>query len=266
MNKIRMKMRKYATVTFTSFKNQIAYKADLFVQNIFFCLLLFIFISLWDKIFSTRQSVSGYSRNDLVWYFIITEIITLSTQNLFMQISNQVKGGSFAYVLNKPYGYILYSASDNAGIMLYKLVSNSFIGAVIGLAFVGIPSIDLPTVPLIFSSIILGITLNFLILTSIALSALFVEDNLAFFWIYQKIMLIFGIFIPVDIYPGWIFNIARFSPISFITYGPAKLFLKFDMDSFMFNLAGQVSYILLAAGLCIYLYRKGVRHVSIQGG
>jgi ABC-2 type transport system permease protein len=267
MDRINLKIRKYYTVFLTSLQNQTAYKADLLAQNFFFALLLFIFINLWGRIFADRNSFSGYSKNDLIWYFIITEIITLSTQNYFRNISDQIRGGAFAYSLNKPYRFIMYTFWENAGVMVYKLFTNSAIGIVLGVIFAGLPgSATLIFSPLIFSCVIIGIILNCLIHTCIALTALFVEDNTAFFWIYQKMVLIFGIFIPIDIFPTWLFDVLKYMPFAYITFGPAKLFLDFSLWNYIRTLTGQISYLVLAIGLSSLLFIKGAKHVSIQGG
>ena len=267
MNSAALKIRKYYTVFTTSFQNQLIYRADLFAQNIFYALLLFIFINLWSKVFSAREFISGYTKNDLIWYFIITEIITLSTQSFYHNISAQIKGGNFAYSLNKPYGFLMYSFWENSGVIIYKLVTNSVIGIVMGSVFAGMLNMNaLVHAPLILITVISGIMLHFLIQTCIALTALYVEDNIAFFWIYNKLVLIFGIMIPIDMFPGWLYDIVKYMPFSFVTFGPAKLVLNFSLDYFLHVLAWQSIYILMAGLASIIIFKKGVRKVSIHGG
>jgi ABC-2 type transport system permease protein len=262
-----LKVKKYIYILITSFQNQLVYKTDLIAQNVFFALLIFIFINLWSKVFSSKNDFYGYTKNDLIWYFIITEIITLTTQKFVFQISQQIKDGSFAYVLNKPYEFLLYIIADNAGVMFYKLITNSVIGILMGIVFVGPLNLQFMIhLPLLLISIFLGIFIHYYFQTCIALSVLFIEDNSAFFWIYFKMTMIFGIMIPIDIFPAWIFNIIKYLPFAFITYAPAKLFLNFSYDFYINTLFFQLIYLAAGVMASILLFRKGVKHVSIQGG
>lgn len=267
MKKFLLKIRKYISIIIISFQSQAAYKTDLIAQNIFFALIVFIFINLWNKIYSTRAVFAGYKKEDIIWYFILTEIITLTTQRFFFQISRQIKDGSFAYILNKPYNYLLYMISENAGSMIYKFVSNSMIGIIMGCIFVSPLNLNfLINLPQLILCVALGILIHFFLQTFIALSAMFLEDNTAFFWIYFKCIMIFGILIPIDVFPLRIFNIIKYLPFAFITYAPAKLFLNFSNDFFYETLFFQIIYFAFALIISILLFKKGVRRVSIQGG
>ncbi|MBN2546078.1 MAG: ABC-2 family transporter protein [Spirochaetes bacterium] len=267
MKKILLKIKKYLSILLVSFRSQTSYRTDMIAQNIFFALIIFIFINLWNKIYSTRAVFAGYKKEEIIWYFIITEIITLTTQRFFFQISRQIKDGSIAYVLNKPYNYLLYIMSENAGSMIYKFISNSVIGIIMGTLFVSPLNLHiLINLPHLLICIIFGVMIHFFLQTFIALSAMFVEDNSAFFWIYFKCIMIFGILIPIDVFPEKFFNILKYSPFAYITYAPAKLFLNFSFDMFYETLFFQVIYFIFALIISILLFKKGARHVSIQGG
>ena len=78
--------------------------------------MMFVFLNLWQYIYSDpNELINGYSKMQMIWYVIITEILwmSLSGRKLCKKISEDVKGGNIAYNINKPYNYILYSYYDS---------------------------------------------------------------------------------------------------------------------------------------------------------
>lgn len=260
-------LKKYIVIAKTSLQNAVAYRASFAMDSVFYILIISIFLMLWSIIYSTRGNLEGYSLVQIIWYCIITEMVYQSRCNIFTNLNNDIKGGNIAYLLNKPYNYIAYQFSNNLGQISLKLVINSATGIIMGLLYVG-PLIGFSyfSIPFIFSSILLGIILNFLLESCVGLTAFWFEDNRAFFWIFQKITFMLGMLVPLEFLPKTLQVISYVLPFSYITYGPAKLTVHFTLNNYLFILVMQTLYILILLGLALFIYGKGVKKLNVNGG
>ena len=194
-------------------------------------------------------------------------MIVLSGDSVFSQLNTDIKGGNIAYLLNKPYHYIMYQLSNSMGMMVVVLIINAVAGAVMGLIYVGpLSHFSIYQVPFIVISVILAVLLNFFVAAALGLTAFWLEENTAANWIYQKILLILGVFLPVDFLPIWLQKITLLLPFSYITYGPAKLVVDFDFGWAERIIAIQSIYLAFFILLAFLIYGRGVKKLNVNGG
>lgn len=261
------KIRKYGYVMKTSLQSNMAYTSNFLFRIFFYAFIIFIFVQLWGTIFSSRNTLSGYTLDQIIWYCIIAEMVVLSGGNVFNDLNTDIKGGSIAYLLNKPYHYILYQFSNSMGLTAVILVINSFAGIIMGLLYVGpLKQFELRHLPVVALSIVLAVFLNFFTVASLGLTTFWLEENSAIFWIYQKILIILGVFLPVEFLPSWLQKITLLLPFSYITYGPAKLVVDFSYSKAAWILSAQAGYLLLFIVISFAIYRKGVKMLNVNGG
>ncbi|MCK8058522.1 MULTISPECIES: ABC-2 family transporter protein [unclassified Fusibacter] len=263
------KIDKYFEVMKITLSNKLVYFWDYLSNNLFFVFIMFVYWMLWKAIFASKGDVvGGFTLNSIMWYLVVTELVTLSRPNVHMQITKDVKDGSIAYLLNKPYDYILYNFSLFLGETGIKLMTNGLVGLLVGLVFVGpLNGANLLYLPFVLVSIVLGCMLNFFIYMTLALTAFWFEENQAFFWIYSKLVFTMGgMLIPIDLFPEWLQKIAVYMPFAYVTYVPARLAVHFDMGLFISNVSVQLCYVVTFYLLANVLYRKGARQLNVQGG
>ncbi len=209
---------------------------------------------------------NGLSFRDVLWYLMLAEPIELGRPPLARTISENVKDGSIAYLLNKPYDFLLYQFSTTMGETIFRAMMNALFGGVVILWVVGPP--EHPEGFFIALPAILGAwILHFCLTAMIGLSAFLVEDVSAFVWIYQKLAFLFGgLLIPLDFYPAWLKTIAKVLPFSSVTYGPARLFVTPTTELFLSVMTLQIAWILILGFLLTFAYRRGVAYLSVNGG
>ena len=49
-------------------------------------------------------------------------------------------------------------------------------------------------------------------------------------------------------------------------YGPARLFVGFNINEALHILIAQIIYTVIAYGLCLFVYKKGVEKLNVNGG
>ena len=263
-------MKKYWYIYKSELMSTLQYILNILFKLIGFVFLIYIFMNLWNYVYSDQSElINGYSKNQMIWYVIITEIIWGATEGrtYCKKISNDVKSGNIAYMMNKPYSYISYAISAHLGETTIRTIISIVVGFGLGIILLKeFPTLSLPAILIVLVSGILAIIINSLIVTFIGLISFMIEDSNPIYWIYSKMILILGTMFPVEFFPGVLAQIIRYSPIYVTCYGPAKLFVDFSYSSAIEILISQVAYLGIAWIMSYALYRKGVRKLNVTGG
>lgn len=266
----RGKMKKYLFIYKTTLMENLQYIANIFLSFISFLLIIFIFLNLWQYIYSDSSNIiEGYSMTQMIWYVILTEIMWFGNRNglLTNQISYDIKSGSIAYGLNKPYNYLYYTIAKHFGDVTIKLFLYLLVGISMGLVFAGrLSGFQFQYLPFIAISFILGLFVNALIRIAISISSFWIEDSKPIHWMYDKLILVIGTLFPVEMFPIWLQPAIKCSPIFVITYGPAKLIIDFSMEMFLQVVFAQIVYIVIAISILTLLYQRGVKRLNVNGG
>jgi ABC-2 type transport system permease protein len=240
----RQNINKYGAITLINLQNQLAYIWEAVGRSVFIVLILFVFVQLWTAVYENRGTaeIAGLSLSATIWYFLIAEMVELGKFRHAQRISEEVKDGSIAYALVRPYNFLTYHFFNGLGETVVKMVLIFALGLPIVLTYAGRPDIKvqhLPWVALIFA---LALVLDFVMASAI------------------------GLLIPVDFLPQPLQQIARVLPFAQTTYAPAKLFVAFTWPQFAQVLGLQIFWIAIMGALLIRQYRWGARRLSINGG
>lgn len=261
-------IRKYAIIARINLINAFAYRAQVVSGLLFYTLFIFVFFSLWGAIYQGGE-VHGYTHAQVVWYLIATELIVFGCRvsDVVHQVSQDVKTGDLAYMLSRPMSYIGFQAASALGKILVNLLFFGTLAAVLGFAFVGpVPEFQWRAIPMMLLSGALGVALQFFLLLSIGLTAFRLEDNTAIFLIYQKLVFMLGVFLPVEFLPDWLQGVARLLPFSYVAWAPARLFVAFSWELFGQIMPMQLIWTASAVALATSLYRSGVKALTAHGG
>lgn len=262
-------IRKYSEISKITMANSLVYFWNFISKNLFFVFIMFIYLMLWKNIYAQKGStVGGLTINQMIWYLIFTELVTLSRTDVHLQINDDVKNGNIAYLLNRPYNYVLYCFSYFIGEVGIKLLTNGIIGVLIGLLYVGsLKGFNFINLPFILLSLVLGCCINFFIFISLALTSFWFEDNNAFFWIYSKLIFTLGgMLMPIELFPKWLQRVSQYLPFSYVTYVPARLAVDFSFTGFLRGFLIQVIYFAVFFVLAMLLYWRGAKNLNVNGG
>ncbi len=267
--RLQLNTIKYSAIAQINLQNSLAYAGELANRSLFMVLILYVFVQLWKATYSAvgTATIAGLSFADTLWYLVMTETIELSRTRFANQMSDEVKDGSIAYTLGRPYNYLLYHWSYGLGDTLLRLAINFTAGTILVTLLVGpMPLQPVYIFPLLIN-ILLAMALNFCVQGLIGLCAFITEDIQSIQIIYQKFLFILGgMLIPLDFFPGWLKDFSLMLPFNYMMYAPARLFVQFDWTRWM-NVTGmQALWLGVFAVALGALFRAGLRHVSINGG
>jgi ABC-2 type transport system permease protein len=269
----RAQVRKYTAIARINIQNSLAYAWEAFGQGVFVILFIFVFAQLWRATFKAQGvpeggTIGGLTLVQTLWYFVWAELIELSKIRVSTTIEAEVKDGSLAYTLGRPYNYLLYHFSAGLGQVLIRLISVLTFGSLIAWLSVGpLTTFRLVTLPGLLLITALAFALDYCIMAGIGLLAFFFEDTSAFRLIYQKTNFVLGgLLLPLDFLPDAVQSVARVLPFNLVLYAPSKMFVAWDGEQFLQMLALQFIWIGITGALLVLLFRYGARRVSINGG
>ncbi|HEU0294018.1 MAG TPA: ABC-2 family transporter protein [Anaerolineales bacterium] len=262
------RIAKYWFIFQTTLVNSLAYPGELIGRSLMMIPFMWIFYQLWKVTFGAAGSdvINGLTLQDTLWYLMMAETIELGRPPLARTISENIKDGSIAYLLNKPYDFMLYQLSSSMGETIFRAILNALFGGAIVWILVGAP--PHPEGLIIALPAILGAwVLHFCVNAMIGLLAFALEDVSAFVWIYQKLAFIFGgLLIPLDFYPQWLQAITRALPFSSTIYGPSRLFVSPTLELFFNVMLLQILWIIILGLSLTLAYRRGLAQLTVNGG
>jgi len=261
-------MKKYFSIFNMQIINSLAYPGDVIGRSISIGTFLFIFAGLWGTTFaiSGEVSINGLTFSNMIWYLMMAETIELGRPRLNRIMSEQVKNGEVAYILSKPYNFVLYHFFFGLGDATVRVVLNVIVGTIVAWLLAGTPPGILGWL-MAFGTMIGAWILHFCIMTLIGLAAFLVEETNSFDLIYQKMVFILGgMLLPLEMFPAWLQKIAFALPFPYMMYAPARLFVKPDFDLFLKMLGGQVIWITIFVFIVLLAYRGSEKMLTVNGG
>lgn len=265
-------MNKYLGIFKTSFKQETKTIANSIVAVVSFAVIIFIFKQLWEFIFGgsgVGNIIFGYSIEMMIWYMIMAEILlyAIKRRAIMLSFGNDIKSGSIAYKLVKPYNYFGYQIASHCASFLWKLCFLIPAGIVMGLILLGpIANFSFAFVFPIFVSVLLACLLTCIIYGLIGLFCFWIEESTPFSWILEKFVMLFGLFFPPEFFPAWLQPYINYSPIYAMMAGPSKLLANFSWELFLKVAISQVVYISICILFALIIFNLGKKKVNIHGG
>lgn len=262
-------MKKYLFIFKTTLIEKLQFVTDLLIGFIPFVCLIYIFLNLWQYLYSDSSSIiAGFNCNQMIWYVLFTEILYSSkSKEITNDIHGDIKSGNIAYKVNKPYSYIGYILSKNFAHVVIRTIFYAIFGVILGILLLGpLNSFNIKYLPLIIVTFILAIIINSLIKIAISLLSFWVEDSTPFHWIYDKSILVLGTIFPIEVFPITIQPFIKLTPILVTTYGPAKLMVDFSYNNFLGIITAQIIYLIILIIILYFEYKKGVKKLNVNGG
>jgi ABC-2 type transport system permease protein len=231
-------------------------------------LFIFVFSRIWASAYQGRADIEGYGRAQMIWYFVVAELPSFAFAGAFWALSADIQSGQVAYLVSRPYDYPLFAYAQNLGRAAANCAVLVPIGLALGLATAGPPPVGSAAQGFsALAAILLAGSVYFFLNLALALTALWVEENSAFFWIFQKLMLVVGTLVPLELLPTAAQAAAWKSPFPAISYVPARLVASWQGWGEAAGLLGfQLLWLAIAALGCEAIYAAGRRRLSANGG
>ena len=259
-------LRKYAAILGVAVRHAFAQRAELLARVVFLEVILMVFARLWT-VAAPDGIGPGTGARELLWYLAVTEWIAIGIPMVHADVSEDVRSGDVAYQLARPISWVGLRLADGLGRLAARLV---VLGAA---AFAGAWALTggLPSAPAgLAAPVPLGVAaaaVATVFQVAIGLSAVWLHDATPLYWVWQKLTFVLGgLILPLEIYPGWLRELAAWTPFAAILNAPARVVLRLDAERFLSGLGRIAFWGVVAALLVAWLEARARRVIDVHGG
>lgn len=258
--------QKYVSIFRLSFYRSLRNYKALIGLSIFLVTCLVIFANLW-KIAAAKTGVVSFNPKQLLWYIAFNEWVIISLPDIQEDIEQDLQSGRLAYQLPRPVSYLGSAFAEAFGSLTVNLL---VLG---GVAFLftwwqtgGIPFHYSGLLASLFFGFAAG-ALGVVCLMLIGLSSFWLHDVSPFYWIWEKLLFMFGgLILPLTVYPQWMQTCARFTPFPAILGERSALALELSFSHVLHLSASLFSWLGLSLICLMLLYRKSLSILNVEGG
>ena len=264
-------MRAYLELAGASFRRYSTYRlaavAGVFTQSVFG----FIRVSvLFAAIGAAGGTLAGYDDQQAATYVWLGQAL-LAAVALFgtTELADRVVSGEIAVDLARPVDLLTAQWAADLGRALFQLLARGLPPLVIGAVTVGLALPGSWTAyPLGVLSVLLGVSISFLVRFGVNLCAFWTIDARGFVWL-QFVFAgpLSGLYVPVHLFPDWLHTIAYATPFPASFQTPIDVLSGRSLGVDALNLvAAQLGWILVLLVVVRIALHRATRRLVVQGG
>jgi ABC-2 type transport system permease protein len=260
----------YRRLWHVNWAEQWQYRANLLMYLLYWLVSPIVYLAVWTTVAQGQGSVQGLTANDFVTYYLTLLVVDNLTSQITIHIlAYKIQDGTLSGELLKPVHPILTNTLIN-NLAFKALNFSALIPIWIGLALLFRPDFSAVTplsLLLAVPAIVLGFGISFLLGAAITCVAFWTTRVHALNQFYSAlVMLLGGLFVPLDLLPAIIQQIARWLPFQLIIYFPIQLILnRLSAGEIALNFALSVLWFGVSLAVFLAIWREGVKRFSAVG-
>jgi ABC-2 type transport system permease protein len=279
---LRAPLRTWGTMLAISIEERLVYRGDFALGTLMRFLPIVTQVFLWTAVFSatSRGDIAGYSRNDIVAYYLLTMLSRAfsSMPGLATGIARSIRDGSIKKFLVQPVDYMSFLlASRVAHKLVYYAVAVAPFALVFFLCRSFFPPLpDATTVAAFLVALLLSFLLGFFLEAALGMLGFwFLEISSLVFGYMLVQYLLSGHMFPIDMLAGIpsgipgtsLADVVSWLPFQFTAYFPAAVWLgKVRGAELVRLLVVEAVWVVVMAVACRLAWRRGTRRYSAFGG
>lgn len=262
-------MKQYAVIISTTIKQLFTYRLSFLLWRFRTILNLIFVYFLWTNIITYKTPFASYDHRTIVLYIMVINIlssIVLGTRTT--DVISEILSGDISNILLKPISYFKYLIGRELGDKLLNFIF-SIIEVFLLIIILKPPisiQINLLTSITFVIAVILGASLSFLISLCLSFIAFWSNDTWAPRFIYYiLISLIAGTVFPLDILPAAFYNILLLTPLPYLIFLPAAIFIHGFSIKYIYLIAGALIWFVVFLLLTKRIWHQGIKNYSAYG-
>ena len=263
----------YGAIAARTFRRYATYRAataaGIFTNTVFGFIMAFTYIALWKA----RPHLGGYDVSDAVTYVWLGQSLgmvgALWGGGFKEELAERIRSGDVAVDLSRPVNLQAWWLAGDLGRAAFHLLARGIPPTLIGaFAF----DLTLPGGPLTWLAFLLAVLLGAVVCFSInylfALTGFWLLDSRGVHQLAGVLAMFFsGMLLPLNIFPGWLGDLARALPWSSALQIPADIFLgKHQGLDLLWVFAFQAAWAVALWTAGYFLTSLAARKVVVQGG
>jgi len=275
-------LRSWWTMLSICLEERLAYRGDFILGTAMRFLPIVTQVFLWTAVFAatTRSDIAGYSRTDIVAYYLLTMVTRAfsSMPGLAGGIARRVRVGSIKTYLVQPVAYVSFLlAARIAHKLVYYAVAIIPFGAVFFLCRGYFPPVpDAATIAAFTLSLVLSFLLGFFMEATLGMLGFWFLEVSSIIFAYMLVQyLLSGHMFPLDMLAGIstglagvsVADVVHWLPFEYTAYFPAAVWLgKIHGAELVRSLAIEAAWVVVMAVACRVAWWRGTRRYSAFGG
>lgn len=276
------RLRIWLTMLAICLEERLAYRGDFILGTAMRFLPIVTQVFLWTAVFgaTSRADIAGYSRNDIVAYYLLTMVTRAfsSMPGLAGGIARSVRDGSIKKYLVQPVDYVSFLlAARIAHKLVYYAVAILPFAAVFWICRSYFPPLpDATTVAAFVVSLLLSFLLGFFMEATLGMLGFWFLEVSSIIFAYMLVQyLLSGHMFPLDMLAGIPTGIAgmsladliRWLPFEYTAYFPSAVWLgKIRGADLAQSLMIEAGWVVVMAVACRIAWWRGTRRYSAFGG
>ncbi|WP_123043411.1 ABC transporter permease [Cohnella candidum] len=252
------------------FLMMLAYRVNYYSGIIIYAINIGAYYFTWKAIYGNAETLAGFTIGQMTTYVAVSWMArAFYFNNLDREIANDIRDGSVAVQMTRPYNYLLVKMMQGFGEGLFRISLFMLPGMiVVSLIF----PVQLPTDPFRWVLFFVMIWFSFLINSQLniltGLFAFFVENNEGLMRMKRVAVDLFsGVIIPVAFFPLWAKTVLEWTPFPAITYLPSSVFTgRMSGAEAWQALLIQVIWFAVLIVPILAMWRASRRRLFVQGG
>jgi ABC-2 type transport system permease protein len=260
----------YREVIRMRFLMMLAYRVNYYSGVLIYSINIGAYVFLWQAVYGDRPSIQGFSATQMVTYIAVAWMArAFYYNNLDREIAQEIRDGSVAVQLIRPYNYLMVKVFQGFGEGMFRLLLFSVPGMVI-VSF--IYPIQLTTDPIVWLQFLFSLLLGFLVNVEVnlivGLFAFFLLDNQGILFAKRFLVdLLSGLIIPITFFPVVLQKIFAFLPFQAISYIPSSTLVKgLSIADWLPTIGIQLIWVGILALICWAIWSKARKTLIVQGG
>jgi ABC-2 type transport system permease protein len=263
-------LRIYQRLWQVNWAEQWQYRANLLMYLLYWLVSPVVYLAVWTTIARSQGSVDGLTSNDFITYYMTLLIVDQLTSDITIHIFGyKIQDGSLSNELLRPIHPLLTNALINN--LAFKALTFMALIPVWGVLWLlfqpDFSSVTWQGVLLALPASIFGFGIGFLLDATLTCVAFWTTRVWALNEFYMALATLFsGQFVPLQLMPPLIQNLARFLPFQLSRYYPVQLVLgRLSTVEILEGYLMDVFWFTAALLLFRWVWRNGIKKYSAVG-
>lgn len=252
-------------------KEMIVYKYDIFIWTLITPVSLFVQYFLWSAIYSYtgQATVAGYSFNELINYFVLSNIVTiLSFTNVDGRLADKIRTGDLVVDLSRPQEYFKAEFYELFGERVFFIIAYILPLLLLGIFVFNLRLTSWLWLGLATVSVFLAMLLFFTFVFFLGLAAFWLKEYHGVKAIRNGISWFFsGSIVPIAFFPASLQTIFAYLPFQYAVYTPIQIYFgKYSLVGALSQIGIQIFWIFVFYILMRIVWRRAMMHFTAPGG
>lgn len=264
----RSRVRAYLRLLRVGPMIDLAYRFNALTNVAFLVMRIYLYYALWSAIYHPGQVVAGMDVRQAITYSVLAALQSWAPAPTADTIQSRVNDGSIVFLFMRPFPVLRYFFVQRLGSAFYALAWLVVGGAIAWIAGIIMPPASATLLGVYLISVVLGQVVRYYLQVLFDLSAFWTIRTTGLAMLYGfMISLLGGSMVPIWFFPGWLQHLALWLPFQAFANTPLSLYVgRLPFSGAMGDLALQVFWCLVLAGLARLIFLAAERRVVIQGG